>query len=149
WIEQGNLIDETRLLAQLQLLNTVAQAAAGNLDLGQILAVSLRELDRHLPLHVTAVWLVEEEERPASEKDNHANHHASLVTKGALEPSKASLVLADLSAAFVARARAKGLSIGHRLEPQESVLASSLKDGQPLFADRLAGKETRTSAQEF
>jgi len=149
WIEQGNLIDETRLLAQLQLLNTVAQAAAGNLDLEQILAVSLRELDRHLPLHVTAVWLVEEEERPASEKEDRTGHHAGLLTKGALELSRASLVLADLSAAFVARARAKGISIGHRLQPQESVLGNSLKDGQPLFADRLSSKETHGSVQDL
>jgi signal transduction histidine kinase len=136
WIEQGNLLDETRLLAQLQLLNTVAQAAAGNLDLGQILVTSLRELDRHLPLHVTAIWLVENDPAQNSEKTESPISGNSLFSKGAFEPSRDSLVLANMSAAFVERARHKGLSIGHRLEPHISPFATSLKDGQPLFADR-------------
>jgi signal transduction histidine kinase/CheY-like chemotaxis protein len=63
-LEQGNLLEETRLLDQLRLLSQIAQAAAGNLDLARILAVSLTELDRNLPLHGTAVWLIEEEPRP-------------------------------------------------------------------------------------
>src|SRR5260370_41191309 len=63
-LEQGNLLEETRLLDQLRLLSQIAQAAAGNLDLARILTVSLTELDRNLPLHGAAVWLVEEEARP-------------------------------------------------------------------------------------
>src|SRR5262249_43370198 len=37
WLEQGTLFEEARLLAQLRLLNQVAQAAAGRLDLPSIL----------------------------------------------------------------------------------------------------------------
>ena len=38
WLEQGSLFEESRLLAQLELLNHVAQAAAGNPDLPRLLA---------------------------------------------------------------------------------------------------------------
>jgi signal transduction histidine kinase len=60
WLEQAALYEEAHLLAQLRLLKGVAQTAAGNLDLGLILDRALRELDRHFPLHVCAVWLTEE-----------------------------------------------------------------------------------------
>src|SRR5262249_32655872 len=62
WLEQGHFFEEGRLLAQLRLLNQVAQAAAGSLDLSRILTVALRELDRHLPQYVSAVWLLENSE---------------------------------------------------------------------------------------
>jgi signal transduction histidine kinase/ActR/RegA family two-component response regulator len=52
-----------------------------------------------------------------------------------------------LSAAFVERARTKGLSIGHRLEPHSSPFETSLKDGQPLFADRSPGDAGTGSGQ--
>src|SRR5262249_61271045 len=62
WLDQANLSEEARLLNRLRLLNQVAHTAAGNFDLGSILAVTVRELDRLLPLHANAVWLVDEEE---------------------------------------------------------------------------------------
>jgi GAF domain-containing protein len=60
WLEEGNLFEEARLLTQIRLLNQIAQAAAGNLDVARIFRTTLRELDRHLPLHVSAVWLLPE-----------------------------------------------------------------------------------------
>ncbi|HWY85365.1 MAG TPA: GAF domain-containing protein, partial [Gemmataceae bacterium] len=58
-LQEGNLVEEASLQAQLRLLNRVAQAAAGNLEMTAIFDVSLRELDRHLPMCVSAVWLAE------------------------------------------------------------------------------------------
>src|SRR5262249_12636435 len=65
WLEQANLSEEARLLNRLRVMNQVAQAAAGNLDLSSILAITLRELDRLLPLHICAVWLLEGPEQAA------------------------------------------------------------------------------------
>src|SRR5262249_25556763 len=50
WVDQEKQLEESALLAQLGLLNQVAQAVAGNLDLSRILRVALRELERHFPL---------------------------------------------------------------------------------------------------
>ena len=58
-LQEGNLVEEASLQAQLRLLNRVAQAAAGNLEMAAIFEASLRELDRHLPMCVSAVWLAE------------------------------------------------------------------------------------------
>jgi signal transduction histidine kinase/ActR/RegA family two-component response regulator len=63
-LEQGSLFEEAHLQAQLRLLNRVAQAAAGNLDLAHILEVALRELGRHLPMTLSAVWLADQD-RPS------------------------------------------------------------------------------------
>jgi signal transduction histidine kinase len=60
--------NESDLLAQLQLLNRIAQVTAGTLDLTTILDQALRELNRHLPLHVCAVWLRETFSSPAPDR---------------------------------------------------------------------------------
>lgn len=62
YLEQWSLLDETHLLTRLRLLSQLAQAAAGSLDLERIVAVALRELDRHIPLQIGAVWLIAEGE---------------------------------------------------------------------------------------
>ena len=58
-LEQGTQYEESRLLAQVNLLNRVALEAAGNPTLSRILKVALHELDRHLPFHVNSVWLTQ------------------------------------------------------------------------------------------
>ena len=60
-VEQLGLFDETHLLTRLRLINRVAQVAAGSLELERILKFALHELDRHLPLQVGAIWLIDEE----------------------------------------------------------------------------------------
>ncbi|HLJ94361.1 MAG TPA: ATP-binding protein [Gemmataceae bacterium] len=62
WLEQARIFDGTHLLTRLRLLNHVAQAAAGSLELERILSAALRELDRHIPLQVGVIWLTEEAE---------------------------------------------------------------------------------------
>src|SRR5262249_44940908 len=62
WMEQARVYDGTHLLTRLRLLNQVAQAAAGSLELQRILTVALRELDRHIPLQTGVVWLMDEGE---------------------------------------------------------------------------------------
>jgi signal transduction histidine kinase len=154
-LEQGNLLEETRLLDQLRLLSQIAQAAAGNLDLARILAVSLTELDRNLPLHGTAIWPVEEEKRAESApgeanstsggyspalKALHAHaspSHPATPPSGAISLAPAALVLADLSAGFRERARSQGLAAGLRVTIDESPLRVCLEDGQPFYTDAM------------
>jgi signal transduction histidine kinase len=113
WLEQGSLFEEAHLLAQLRLLNRVAQTAAGNLDLGLILDRSLRELDRHLPLHVSAVWLVD-------------------------DPDPGQLTLAATSSIPSTRAADLGLEPGLRLALDQTPFAGCLRDGQGLYTDLAA-----------
>jgi signal transduction histidine kinase len=58
--------DEARLLAKLRLLNQVAQAAAGSLDLPHLLSVVLRELDWYFPLHACVIWLLADDQQEGS-----------------------------------------------------------------------------------
>src|SRR5262245_3795119 len=58
--EQGNLFEEAHLLTRLQVLNQVAQAGTGNFDLDRVLSGALRELNSTLPMHLCAVWLVDD-----------------------------------------------------------------------------------------
>ncbi len=110
WLEQGRLLEEARLLAPLQVLNQVAQAAAGNPDLSRILAVSLRELDRHTPLSISAIWLK-------------------------AENTAATLVLAQHSAPPGLDAAKLGFKSGSRVAAAATPFASCLEDGQALYGD--------------
>jgi signal transduction histidine kinase len=121
WLEQGRLLEEAHFQAQLQLLNRVAQSAAGSLDLQHILTKTLRELDRHLPLHVCAVWLVDEEADPQT--NNSARGGAPV------------LRLAEVSTVLRVRAEALGLEVGQQLPLEQSPFASCVRDGQALYAD--------------
>jgi signal transduction histidine kinase/CheY-like chemotaxis protein len=165
-LEQGNLLEETRLLDQLRLLSQIAQAAAGNLDLARILAVSLTELDRNLPLHAAAVWLVEEEARPdpgeavsgagtagtlsPALKALHAHAPRSqpltppqgVVTESTKAPA---LVLADLSAGYCERAQSRGLTAGFRLPLDASPLSACIRDGQPFYTDTMQAPSAEAS----
>jgi signal transduction histidine kinase len=142
FLEQGSLFEEARLLARLNLLNRVAQASAGNLDLAPILRVALRELDRLLPMQVCAVWLVENSylnEAPARSHGSAARFPSSFADAPPLplpipllvpEPgAPASLVLADTTAGR------GGLAPGVRLSLPDSPFASCLHNGEPLFTD--------------
>jgi signal transduction histidine kinase len=129
WLEQGDLFEEARLLAQLRLLNQVAQAAAGNLDLSRILSVALRELDRRLPLHVCAVWILADNACPAGEPGVRGS--APLAAPRA----NTSLVLADSSAIPSEQVTTLGLVPGLRLTLEQTPFAPCLNDGQALYAD--------------
>jgi signal transduction histidine kinase/CheY-like chemotaxis protein len=117
WLEQGSLFEEAHLLSQLRLLNRVAQTAASNLDLALILERSLRELDRHLPLDVSAVWLVDDQ-----------------------EPGW--LTLEAVNSIPSTRASAMGLVPGLRLAVDQTPFGGCLLDGQGLYTDLGAGPDS-------
>src|SRR5438132_5926945 len=119
---------EARLLAQLRLLNQVAQAAAGSLDLARILTVTLREVDRHLPQCICAVWLFEEEERPTM-GDGERN---TAIDAGQASPS---LILSKHGMMISERATRLGLVPGVRLSMEQTRFAACLRDGQAQYVD--------------
>jgi signal transduction histidine kinase len=112
WLEQASLYEEVHLLAQLRLLKGVAQTAAGNLDLGLILARALRELDRHLPLHVCVVWLT----------DDAAPGQLTLAATNAIPNTRA----ADL-----------GLLAGMQYPVNRTPFQDCLDKGEALYSDLL------------
>jgi signal transduction histidine kinase/CheY-like chemotaxis protein len=120
WLEQANLSEEARLLNRLRVMNQVAQAAAGNLDLASILTITLRELDRLLPLHVCAVWLLDEPEQPS---------------RISAELSPRALLLKAASSASGDKAASLGLRPGLRLAVEETPFAQCARDGHAYYAD--------------
>jgi signal transduction histidine kinase len=127
WLEEGNLFEEARLLTQIRLLNQIAQAAAGNLDVAHMFRTTLRELDRHLPLHVSAVWLVPEagnREQGTADRDGGA----------ALPPE---VVLADASPGCAEL----GLAPGLRWPLEPTSFAGCVRDGQAVYVDLAAARE--------
>src|SRR5262249_2079922 len=127
WLEHGNLFEEARLLAQLRLLNQVAQAAAGSLDLPQILAVALRELDRHLPQYTCAVWLLENGQQRTVAAGQRQNPQAA--------EEHPSLVLSTSSIVPNERAGKLGLTPGLHLPLAQTRVAACLRDGQAQYVD--------------
>jgi signal transduction histidine kinase len=136
-LEHGSLFEEARLLARLRLLNQVAQAAAGNLELAPILRAALRELDRQLPLQVCAVWLVEETEDRGQGSEDRGQGPSSL-SPVSNSPS-AMLVLADSTAPSGA---GQGLAPGLRVALDLTPFAPCLTSGQAYYAD-LASPDRR------
>lgn len=120
WLDHGRLHEEAHFHAQLQLLNRVAQSAAGSLDLKCILASTLRELDRHLPLYVCGVWLLEEENGESAEPDR---------------PRPTFLYLVEVNPASRDRARVLGLTPGTRHRLEDTPFVSCVRDGQAFYAD--------------
>jgi signal transduction histidine kinase len=120
WLEQANLSEEARLLNRLRVMNQVAQAAAGNLDLSSILAITLRELDRLLPLHVCAVWLLEGPEQAARKLP---------------ETAAPALLLFAASSTSGDKAASLGLLPGLRLPIEQTPFAQCLRDGHAYYAD--------------
>jgi signal transduction histidine kinase/CheY-like chemotaxis protein len=74
----GQTTGASDMLAQLRLLNRIAQLTAGTLDLMSILDTALHELNRHLPLHVCAVWLLES----AASLGSGSKHHPVKAPEG-------------------------------------------------------------------
>jgi signal transduction histidine kinase/CheY-like chemotaxis protein len=128
WLEHGNLFEEARLLAQLRLLNQLAQAAAGSLDLPRILTIALRELDRHLPQYSCAVWLLEDAVCAAAAEGQRNSAEAA---------SKSPPFLALHAYGMVANERATklGLTPGLRLPLDETRFAACLRDGKAQYLD--------------
>jgi GAF domain-containing protein len=128
WLEQANLSEEARLLNRLRLLNQVAHAAAGNLDMRSILAVSVRELDRLLPLHVNAVWLVE---------DNDEYRSVAEPTAGSEESAtQATPTYLRVGASTVSAQSTKlGIAPGIRIQAEQVEFARCLRDGAAFYAD--------------
>jgi signal transduction histidine kinase/CheY-like chemotaxis protein len=81
------------------------------------LTVALRELERHLPWHISVVWLLEGG------------------AAGAAEDGGSMLVLAQTDARPKDRAEKLGLSPGRRLDLAETPFAACLQSGQALYAD--------------
>ncbi len=101
---------DASLLAQVNLLNRLTQEAAGNPNLSRILKVALRELDRHLPLSITAVWLAEE--KPES-----------------------GVVLEEVSSLPGLQADRLGLQPGMRLPLDQTPFATCFHNGQAYYVD--------------
>jgi signal transduction histidine kinase/CheY-like chemotaxis protein len=152
WLEQANLSEEARLLNRLRLLNAVAQAAAGDLRLTSILEITLRELDRLLPLHICAVWLAEE--GIGSQLSGGTKEPAADAAPPTRDPKSLSpeLLLAASSPASADMAAALGLLGGRRLPLEQVPFASCLSDGQALYADHwpaARGQEIRNPKSEI
>jgi signal transduction histidine kinase len=130
-LEQGNIFEEARLFAQLRLLNQVAQAAAGSVDMPRIVSAALRELERYLPLHVCSVWLLDETETGGPKTPALGTDSAS-ISGG--KPG-ASLVLTDTGAILSERAERLGLIRGLRLDLEQSPFSACLRDGQAQYTD--------------
>jgi signal transduction histidine kinase len=88
-LQQGNLIEEAALEAQLRLLNRVAQAAASSLEMASLFEATLRELDRHLPMCACAVWLENEATTgPRAEPRSSAPHSDVVLCLAAIRASQ-------------------------------------------------------------
>jgi signal transduction histidine kinase/CheY-like chemotaxis protein len=124
-------LEESRLLAQLRLLNQVAQAAAGSHDLPAILKVALQELDRHLSHHVCAVWLPEEE---GHEEATGAEADGARTTSTSLSDSTI-VRLTATSSGPIDRARKLALFAGLRMELGQTAFAATFREGQALYVD--------------
>ena len=157
-LEQGSLFEEAHLQAQLRLLNHVAQAAAGNLDLAPILEVALRELDRHLPMTICAVWVPEEQNQDQG-SGVRGQGSASGVSAADLQPqtsdprpltpdpSAVVLRLAEKSKGQGELARKAGLGPGTRLCLDQTPFAPCWFDGSPIYAD-WSGPAPRASSED-
>jgi signal transduction histidine kinase/ActR/RegA family two-component response regulator len=128
-LEQATLFDEARLLAQIRLLNQVAQAAACSLELLPILAVASREIAWHLPRKASLVWLIED-----VDNDSKTDPYQATPT----------LRLADMGADAEERAAELGLRAGMRMCADETPFAGGLRDGQAIYTD-LSREDERTN----
>jgi signal transduction histidine kinase/ActR/RegA family two-component response regulator len=122
WLGEGDLLGEARVLAQVRLLNRVSQASAGDLELARLFEVTLRELDRHLPLHVSAVWLLAD--------DRGGGPAAAGSPPLGPEPAP-ELVLAAASPTCADL----GLEPGRRLALAETPFTPCLAGGEALYTD--------------
>ncbi|HEV3117359.1 MAG TPA: GAF domain-containing protein, partial [Gemmataceae bacterium] len=160
WLAQGDLFEEARLLSQLRLLTQVAQSAAGSRDLPTILHVALHELERHLPLYVTAVWLVQDkakaEREPPSplpvlvrgipDSGSAPGTLRQSADKAPRDADAPAALLKLVAASSVPRDRAAGLGLesGMCVEVDRTPFASCLRDGEALYLDLARSDEPRS-----
>jgi signal transduction histidine kinase len=117
------LLGEAKLLAHMRLLNQVAQATAGSHDLGRILQISLRELDRHLPRHVCAVWLMDRAAQAAQETGQEGDSGTPTLQLAAVSEAPGDLV------------RELGLEQESRLPLGETSFGPCMVEGRAVYAD--------------
>jgi signal transduction histidine kinase/CheY-like chemotaxis protein len=141
WLSQGDLFEEARLLGQLRLLTQVAQAAAGSRDLPTILHVALHELERHMPLYVSVVWILQDRKRSAPASD----HAAPSVDQP--EPATV-LKLTAVNSVPRHRAENMGLSAGMRVELQHTPFTPCLHHGQAVYLDLVRSEQPRSALLE-
>ena len=161
--------DEARLLAKLRLLNQVAQAAAGSLDLPHLLSVVLRELDWYFPLHACVIWLLAEddkaktEERRAIDGDSFlppfeptasakrfpvpSGQPASSHSSPSI-PLRATLEIAKTSSPRLERFSRLGLTAGFRMDLDETPFQPCLSGGEAVYADLGRPDERQTRLAE-
>ena len=130
WLEQESMVEESHLLTKLRVLNQVAQIASNELSLPEMLARSLRELERYFPLHLHSVWLVDSEEHQEMPELGEGEINVASEVMGAAPLSF--LVLADGKSSFTARTAKLGLQTGWRLPVGETPFGSCL-GGEPAF----------------
>ena len=135
WLQQGDLLDETRLLGRLRLLNQVAQATAGSMDLASILRVALHELERHLPLNVCAVWLLQQEGNVKKDKGKPRKGAEAGAMDASAGGAPQFLKLAAVNSAPPKRAADLGLIPGLKLEAEQTPFAEPLQNAQGLYLD--------------
>ncbi|TMQ32488.1 MAG: response regulator [Planctomycetota bacterium] len=135
WLQQGDLLDETRLLGRLRLLNQVAQATAGSMDLASILRVALHELERHLPLNVCAVWLLQQEGNVKKDKGKPRKGAEAGAMDASAGGAPQFLKLAAVNSAPPKRAADLGLIPGLKLEAEQTPFAEPLQNAQALYLD--------------
>src|SRR5262249_1061888 len=148
----GQALGESGLLGELALLTRVAQAAS-SLDLPGLFRVTLRELDRYLPLYASAVWLLSEESdecRVTSDEPERANKPlsgSSLVTRHSSLSSE--LVLADASRVGGDDAEdVVGVGPGLRFGGAETPFARCLEYGEADYCDLSLGEGDRGTRLE-
>jgi signal transduction histidine kinase/CheY-like chemotaxis protein len=122
-LSEEDKLGEGRLIAQLRLLNRVAQAAARSLELPPILSVSLRELAWHLPRNACLVWLIEQDQAP----DN--------VEAVAETPQPVVLRLADAGSDVDPRAAELALPADTRLGLADTPFTACLQGGEAVYSD--------------
>lgn len=123
WLRQGNLVEEGHQLARLRLLSQLARAAASHLVLSDLFTVALRELDRHLPSSLCAVWLVADAAPAAGDAPD-------------------TLTLAAVSDTRTGTGERAILPAGLSLLVEQTGLAACVQQGQALYVD-LARPEER------
>jgi len=141
--------DEAQLLAKIRLLNQVAQAAAGSLDLSTLPRVVLRDLDWYFPLHACVIWILSEDEKgkPGEKLTSSTNGPASgqaPLACSASQPTAPVLEIAKASRPRSERFSRLGLTAGFKISLEQTPFQDCLSAGAAIYAD-LARPEQRKS----
>ena len=131
--EQDRLLEENHLLTKLRLLSQISQIASKERELPLLLSRSLRELERHLVLHTSSVWLAHCQKQPAN--GHHSEGEEDGFNPYLGEGSPVSWVLAANNRNSAVRAVALGLVPGRQLSTEQTPFSACLAPGQALYAD--------------